>query len=158
MKRAAILLLLTTSPAAAWVDIARSRQLAAHPAYCRPSLSTRWSRCASPRQTIAPSAAIALGVSVVTFAPQPFWLLMVVWPDATLTRKLMGPIAPIIALSVVHLAVVLLAATKPGGTEPIAIFGDVFDPAQSQLAGMERLFKVTDFVAEEWPHVSAHRA
>ena len=46
-----------------------------------------------------------------------------------------------------------LAATKPGGTEPILIFADVFDPAQSQLDGMVRLFEVRDFVAEEWPHV-----
>ena len=50
-------------------------------------------------------------------------------------------------------AVVLLAATAPGGTEPIKIFADVFDPAQNQLDGMVRLFQVRDFVAEEWPHV-----
>ena len=47
----------------------------------------------------------------------------------------------------------LLAASSPGGTEPIAIFADVFDLAQSQLDGMVRLFQVRDFVAEEWPHV-----
>ena len=35
----------------------------------------------------------------------------------------------------------------PGGTEPILIFADVFDPAQSQLDGMVRLFQVRDFVA-----------
>ena len=45
------------------------------------------------------------------------------------------------------------AASAPGGTEPILIFADVFDPAQSQLAGMQRLFEVKDFVAEEWPHL-----
>lgn len=65
----------------------------------------------------------------------------------------MGPISPILALSLVHLTVVLLAASAPGGTEPILIFADVFDPAQNQLDGMERLFAVRDFVAEEWPHV-----
>jgi hypothetical protein len=59
----------------------------------------------------------------------------------------------LIGLSLVHLAVVLLAATAPGGTEPILIFGDVFDPAKNQLDGMVRLFQVRDFVAEEWPHV-----
>ena len=47
----------------------------------------------------------------------------------------------------------LLAASAPGGTEPVKIFADVFDPAQSQLDGMVRLFQVRDFVAEEWPHV-----
>ena len=65
----------------------------------------------------------------------------------------MGPIVPLIALSLVHLAVVVTAATAPGGTEPILIFADVFDPAKSQLDGMVRLFEVRDFVAEEWPHV-----
>ena len=64
----------------------------------------------------------------------------------------MGPILPLIALSLIHVTIVLLAATKPGGTEPILIFADVFDPAQSQLDGMVRLFEVRDFVAEEWPH------
>ena len=65
----------------------------------------------------------------------------------------MGPVVPIIALSLAHLVIVLLAASAPGGTEPITIFADVFDPAQSQLDGMVRLFEVRDFVAEEWPHV-----
>jgi len=96
---------------------------------------------------------IDAGVALDTFAPQPFWVLMVAAPASGLTRKVMGPIAPILALSAVHLAIVLLAATKPGGLEPILIFADVFDPAKSQLDGMERLFDVRDFVAEEWPHV-----
>lgn len=67
--------------------------------------------------------------------------------------KLSGLFSQLIGLSLVHLAVVVLAATAPGGTEPILIFGDVFDPAQNQLDGMVRLFQVRDFVAEEWPHV-----
>ena len=102
---------------------------------------------------LAPSEVIDAAVSFDTFAPQFLWLLIVAAPQSRLTRNVMGPIAPVLALSLVHLAIVLLAATKPGGTEPILIFADVFDPAQSQLDGMVRLFEVRDFVAEEWPHV-----
>ena len=94
---------------------------------------------------------IDAAVSFDTFAPQFLWLLIVAVPRSKITESVMGPILPLIALSLVHLAVVLTAATAPGGTEPIAIFADVFDPAQSQLDGMVRLFQVRDFVAEEWP-------
>lgn len=96
---------------------------------------------------------ISTGVSVATFAPQPFWLLMIVAPTAPLTRKVMGSPWPILGLSLVHFGVVVLAASQPGGTQPITIFADVFDPSQSQLDGMRRLFEVPNFVAEEWPHV-----
>lgn len=102
---------------------------------------------------LTPPEIIDAGVALDTFAPQPFWLLMLAAPDSRLTRSIMGPIFPIIALSIVHLIIVLLAASAPGGTEPILIFADVFDPAKSQLDGMVRLFEVRDFVAEEWPHV-----
>ncbi|EOD04478.1 hypothetical protein EMIHUDRAFT_47959, partial [Emiliania huxleyi CCMP1516] len=81
------------------------------------------------------------------------WVLMVAAPRSSLTARVMGPIAPVIALSLAHLAIVLLAASAPGGTEPVKIFADVFDPAQNQLDGMVRLFEVRDFVAEDWPHV-----
>lgn len=99
------------------------------------------------------SSLIDLGVRIDTFAPQFLWLLIVAFPRTKLTERVMGPLGPLLGLSLVHLAIVLLAATKPGGTEPILIFADVFDPAQSQLDGMVRLFEVRDFVAEEWPHV-----
>ena len=102
---------------------------------------------------LAPAPLIDMGVAFDTFAPQPFWVLMVAAPRSALTRKVMGPLGPILGLSAVHLGIVLLAATKPGGLEPILIFADVFDPAKSQLDGMQRLFDVRDFVAEEWPHV-----
>lgn len=109
-------------------------------------------RVSSP-QMFDPSVIIDRAVAIDTFLPQPFWLAIVAAPRSKITEKVMGPIAPIVGLSLVHLAIVLLAATKPGGTEPILIFMDVFDPLQSQLDGMERLFAVRDFVAEEWPHV-----
>lgn len=102
---------------------------------------------------VTPSEIIDFGVKVDTFAPQFLWLAMVVAPKSKITESVMGPIGPILALSLVHLVVVLLAATKPGGVEPILIFLDVFRPDLSQLDGMQRLFQVRDFVAEEWPHV-----
>ena len=53
-------------------------------------------------------------VAFDTFVPQPFWLLMVASPRSDLTRAVMGSIVPILLLSLVHLVVVLLAATAPG--------------------------------------------
>merc|ERR1719310_409085 len=110
------------------------------------------SRAAQPTMATA-SELIELGVSADTFLPQFLWLLIIGFPRSKVTERVMGPIGPLVGLSLIHLSIVLLAATKPGGTEPILIFGDVFDPAKSQLEGMVRLFEVRDFVAEEWPHV-----
>ena len=98
-------------------------------------------------------AIIDAAVSFDTFAPQFLWLLIVAFPRSEITERVMGSIGPVVGLSLVHLVIVLLAASAPGGTEPIKIFADVFDPSQNQLDGMVRLFEVRDFVAEEWPHV-----
>jgi len=106
----------------------------------------------SPKMLTGPEI-IDTCVSIDTFAPQFLWLAIIAAPRSEITRSLMGSIGPIIALSLVHITIVLLAASAPGGTEPILIFADVFDPSQNQLDGMERLFAVRDFVAEEWPHV-----
>jgi hypothetical protein len=80
---------------------------------------------------------------------------MIAFPRAELTKRVNGGLLPVLACSLVHAVVVLLAATDdfPRGIEPIFIFADVFDPTQSQLEGMRRLFEVPNFVAEEWPHV-----
>ena len=78
---------------------------------------------------------------------------MIAAPRWEITQRLIGPITPILLLSLVHFLVVLLAAAAPGGLEPILIFADVFDPTKNQLDGMVKLFEFRDFVAEEWPHV-----
>ena len=98
---------------------------------------------------------IAAGVKIDTFLPQFFWIMMIAQPRGDLTKKVNGGLVPILACSLVHLVVVGLAATDnfPSGIEPIFIFADVFDPSKSQLEGMQRLFEVPNFVAEEWPHV-----
>ena len=118
--------------------------------YASPAIGT--GRASSLEMLSAPEI-IDTAVRFDTFAPQFLWLLLIAMPRSNLTKRVMGPIAPILGLSLVHLGVVILAASAPGGTEPVKIFADVFDPAQSQLDGMVRLFEVRDFVAEEWPHV-----
>ena len=59
----------------------------------------------APRMVSAEFAAplIELGVRVDTFLPQFAWLLIVALPRAKLTERIMGPIGPIIALSLVWL-------------------------------------------------------
>ncbi|KAH8098290.1 RNA polymerase II transcription regulator recruiting protein [Aureococcus anophagefferens] len=106
------------------------------------------------RSTLADTV-ISAGVSIDTFLPQFFWLPMIAFPRAELTKRVNGNLLPVLACSLVHAVVVLLAATDdfPRGIEPIFIFADVFDPTQSQLDAMRRLFEVPNFVAEEWPHV-----
>ncbi len=111
-------------------------------------------RSTALRSTLADTV-ISAGVSIDTFLPQFFWLPMIAFPRAELTKRVNGNLLPVLACSLVHAVVVLLAATDdfPRGIEPIFIFADVFDPTKSQLEGMRRLFEVPNFVAEEWPHV-----
>jgi hypothetical protein len=105
---------------------------------------------------LSPQEIIEAGVSFDTFAPQFLWLPMIVAPRADLTKKLMGGtngVLAIVALSLVHLTIVVTAAAQEGSIDQIKIFGEVFDPSLSQLGGMQKLFQYPNFVAEEWPHV-----
>ena len=65
---------------------------------------------------------IDLGVRVDTFLPQFAWLLIVALPRAKLTERIMGPIGPIVALSLIHLAIVLCAEanTSPSPSPSLA--------------------------------------
>jgi hypothetical protein len=110
-------------------------------------------RMSTTAVSLSPQEFIDSAVSLETFAPQFLWLPMIVAPKSELTKKLMGPIQPILLLSVVHLAIVLTAASQEGSLDQILIFQKVFDPAQSQLDGMQELFSYKNFDAEEWPHV-----
>jgi len=96
---------------------------------------------------------IETSFSLDTFGPQFLWLPMIIAPESTLTKKIMGPIVPILLFSLVHLTIVLIAAAQEGATDQILVFQEVFDPSQSQLAGMAKMFQFPNFVAEEWPHV-----
>ena len=102
---------------------------------------------------LSPKDIIEAGVSFDTFAPQFLWLLIILFPESKITKDVMGPITPIIGLSLVHLTIVLVAAAQEGALEQVLIFKEVFDPSMSQLEGMQKLFEIPNFVAEEWPHV-----
>ena len=73
------------------------------------------------------------------------------------SKKVMGDygIGVILVLGLVHLAIVVLAASENGGegTAPILLFADEFDPSKDQLGVMTQLFAFRNFCAEEWPHV-----
>ena len=153
-RRCAPMLLGMLLPAAAYVPVLTPRCRAFNPS-CQAAPVSVPSRAAV--SMLSSPGIIDAAVSFDTFAPQFLWLLIVAFPRSEITARVMGSIGPVVGLSLVHLAVVLLAATAPGGTEPIKIFADVFDPSQNQLDGMVRLFEVRDFVAEEWP-VSDARA
>ena len=65
---------------------------------------------------------------------------------------------PIIAFSLIHVAIVAISATQSDGVAPIAEFNEVFDvggfpfsdkPQQAML----HMMTYPNFVSEEWPHV-----
>ena len=102
---------------------------------------------------LAPQDVIDSGVSLVTFAPQFLWILLIAAPRAGVTKTVMGGILPLAAFSLVHLAIVVLAASQDQGTAPILLFNEVFNPSNNQLDKMMELFAYRNFAAEEWPHV-----
>lgn len=107
------------------------------------------------RAGLAAQDIVEAGVTIDTFAPQFLWLLMIAAPEFRGTKTVMGSngVAAISALALVHLTVVATAAAQEGALDQILIFQEVFDPTNSQLAGMQKLFQYPNFVAEEWPHV-----
>mmetsp|Transcript_10870 Transcript_10870/g.17956 ORF Transcript_10870/g.17956 Transcript_10870/m.17956 type:complete len:283 (-) Transcript_10870:195-1043(-) len=131
----------------------RIRALQSHTNLANSKFSGMRSQRYRDAKMFAVPEAIDLGVKVATFAPQYLWLLMILAPNWDFTRKVMLPFEPIAVIALVHFAIVVLATSVDQGTAPIMIFADVFDPSQSQLDGMERLFAYRNFVAEEWPHV-----
>ena len=121
------------------------------------SLATRASSCrapllhrrAPPPAMLAPQDVIDSGVSLVTFAPQFLWILLIAAPRAGVTKTVMGGILPLAAFSLVHLAIVVLAASQDQGTAPILLFNEVFNPSNNQLDKMMELFAYRNFAAEE---------
>lgn len=98
---------------------------------------------------------IHFAFSVATFAPQPFWSLMILAPRWSVTRAIMRPILPVLLFSLVHLFIVVVSAGQEGGTAPIAEFAGVFDPAPEAdpQAAMVNMMRYENFVSEEWSHV-----
>jgi len=137
--------LLPTAPLSPGGDGRRS--ISPITAITKPKVSTSTSVGLSAQEIIE------AGVSFDTFAPQFLWLLIIGLPEADITKKIMGPIVPIVTLALVHLLIVAVAAAQEGALDQVLIFREVFDPSLSQLAGMQKLFEIPNFVAEEWPHV-----
>ena len=116
-----------------------------------------------------PSALVALGTNadittlfnVATFGPQPLWILMIAagcGVGRPFADAVMKPWWPLIAFSLVHVAIVVISATQADGVAPIAEFNEVFDatgfpfsPAPQQA--MYHMMDYVNFVSEEWPHV-----
>mmetsp|Transcript_17817 Transcript_17817/g.54812 ORF Transcript_17817/g.54812 Transcript_17817/m.54812 type:complete len:234 (+) Transcript_17817:339-1040(+) len=108
-------------------------------------------------------ADVATLFNVVTFVPQPLWILMIlsaagVQPTKPLANAIMRPWGPVVAFSLCHVAIVIISATQPSGVAPIAEFNQVFDPTgfpftTAPQAAMQSMMQYVNFVSEEWPHV-----
>lgn len=88
-----------------------------------------------------------------TFAPQPFWMLMILLPKWSGTKKIMGPLPTVLGLCLIHLFIVVVSATQPSGTAPISEFAGVFDPNGDPQSAMMGMMGNRRFVSEEWSHV-----
>ncbi len=71
--------------------------------------------------------------SVATFLPQPFWILMIVAPNSSITKRIMGDYKVVTLFCLVHLFIVLSSLFEPDGTAPLVEFADVFDPSENPL-------------------------
>lgn len=65
------------------------------------------------------SSLINAGFNIATFGPQPFWLLMCLLPNFSLTRKFMLPWTTVTFFALVHFAIVVASISEPEGTAPI---------------------------------------
>lgn len=91
--------------------------------------------------------------SLATFGPQYLWILLVLFPNTNVTKKVMGGYGGIIAFSLIHLFIVVASATQENGTAPIQEFNGVFDPSGDPQAAMIGMMTYPNFVTEEWSHV-----
>ncbi|GMH67821.1 hypothetical protein TL16_g04778 [Triparma laevis f. inornata] len=93
---------------------------------------------------------------VATFAPQIFWLLIIIpgLSESEFTKFIMKPLTVPVVLSLVHLSIVYLSIIDPSsGTAPIAEFNGVFDLSGDPQAALVGMMKYPNFVSEEWSHV-----
>lgn len=109
----------------------------------------------APRAMVFDNSDVATAFSVATFYPQPFWMLMILLPNAGITKAIMRPWPVLLADFFVHLFIVVVSAGQNGGTAPIAEFTGVFDPAGDPQKAMIGMMTYPNFVSEEWSHVLA---
>jgi hypothetical protein len=57
-------------------------------------------------------------------------------PNWKVTKDIMKPWWTVAAFSLIHVLIVVLAASQEEGTAPIAEFANVFDPSQNNQAAM----------------------
>ncbi len=91
--------------------------------------------------------------SVATFLPQPFWILMIVAPNSSITKRIMGDYKVVTLFCLVHLFIVLSSLFEPDGTAPLVEFANVFDPSGNPQRAMVHMMTYPNFVSEEWSHV-----
>jgi len=98
---------------------------------------------------------IKAAFSVATFLPQPFWVLLILFPNASITKTVMGKygIQTITLFCLVHFFIVFSSILQPDGTAPLVEFNDVFDPSGDPQKAMMGMMKYPNFVSEEWSHV-----
>ncbi|CAE7852866.1 MHZ4, partial [Symbiodinium sp. KB8] len=112
-----------------------------------------------PTPTVVSSA-----FNVITFLPQYLWLLMVLAPNWSVTRKIMEPLWPVLLFAAVHIFIVLnVASVNSDNLSDFTELAKVFDPRVSTnlfgdfspQAAMMNLMQSPGFVSEEWAHVLA---
>lgn len=110
---------------------------------------------ATTTTTVVSPEPIHTAFSIATFLPQPFWLLLILFPNAPITKQIMGGMEVILLCSLVHLLIVVASIVTGGAdaTAPIGIFTDVFDISGDPQAAFMRFRDYPNFIAEEWSHV-----
>ena len=98
-------------------------------------------------------AAIQQAFSVATFFPQPFWLFLVLLPNAGFTKKLMGGMETVTLTCLIHFFIVATSIGEPGATAPLEEFSGVFDPSGNPQAAFLGMMQYPNFVSEEGSHV-----
>lgn len=94
--------------------------------------------------------------AIATFLPQPFWVLMVLFPNSSITKRCMTGYQIPLLCSGIHLLIVVASILSNGSdtTAPMSEFNDVFDiTGDPQQAFFHMTSSYPDFVAEEWSHV-----
>lgn len=63
---------------------------------------------------------VSTAFNIANFGPQPFWLLMILFPTSEITKAFMKPWTTVIFFVLVHFFIVVTSITQPDGSAPIA--------------------------------------
>ena len=95
----------------------------------------------------------AAAFSVITNLVTPFWLLMILAPNWSVTEKTMKSPAPIVLCALVQLACVVSGLTSSPLPEVVDRLQFFFTEAVIKLSAMSQMRTLDSFVSEEWAHV-----